>query len=166
MFYVLSSNSFLPQNLYTYILILICGQFYSALSDFNITFQNISGGKISIHKTGRDVGRWWSAAGLGALSVVVYAWDILKEVTIIFITSTIVWPPANNKQGTQPCPSTENWIKDLLNMVPPIRTSPLSQSLPSGSFHKPLNLLHQKADRLKTTITGHYQSDHMDHSLV
>ena len=30
---------------------------------------------------------------------------------------------------------------------------PLSQSLPSGSFHKPLILLHQRADRLKTTIT-------------
>ena len=30
---------------------------------------------------------------------------------------------------------------------------PLSQSLASGSFHKPLNLLHQRADRLKTTIT-------------
>ena len=31
---------------------------------------------------------------------------------------------------------------------------PLSQSLPSGSFHKPHTLLHQRADRLKTTITG------------
>ena len=30
---------------------------------------------------------------------------------------------------------------------------PLSQSLPSGSFHKPLILLHQRANRLKTTIT-------------
>ena len=30
---------------------------------------------------------------------------------------------------------------------------PLNQSLPSGSFHKPLILLHQRADRLKTTIT-------------
>ena len=28
---------------------------------------------------------------------------------------------------------------------------PLSQSLPSGSFHKPLILLHQLADRLKTS---------------
>ena len=28
-----------------------------------------------------------------------------------------------------------------------------SQSLPSGSFHKPVILLHQRADRLKTTIT-------------
>ena len=31
---------------------------------------------------------------------------------------------------------------------------PLSQSLSSGSFHKPHTLLHQRADRLKTTITG------------
>ena len=45
----------------------------------------------------------------------------------------------------QPHPSTENWIKDLLNMTPPIRTRPSfpqSQSLPSGSFHKPLILIH------------------------
>ena len=50
--------------------------------------------------------------------------------------------------------STENWIKDLLSMAPPIRTSsPLSQSVPSGSFHKPLNLIHQRADRIKTTTT-------------
>ena len=31
--------------------------------------------------------------------------------------------------------------------------SSLSQSLPSGSFYKPLILLHQRADRMKTTIT-------------
>ena len=37
-----------------------------------------------------DVGWWWPAAGLGALSVVVHAWDLFREVTIIFITSTIV----------------------------------------------------------------------------
>ena len=30
---------------------------------------------------------------------------------------------------------------------------PLGQSLPSGSFHKPLILIHQRADRMKTTIT-------------
>ena len=38
------------------------------------------------------VGQWWPAAGLGALSAAVYAWNLLKEVTIISITSTIVWP--------------------------------------------------------------------------
>ena len=29
--------------------------------------------------------------GLGALSVAMHGWDFLKEVAIIFITSTIVW---------------------------------------------------------------------------
>ena len=41
-------------------------------------------------------------------------------------------------------------------MDPPIKIRPSfphSQSLQSGSFHKPLILLHQSADRLKTTIT-------------
>ena len=30
---------------------------------------------------------------------------------------------------------------------------PLSQSLPSGSLHKPLIFLQKKADRMKTTTT-------------
>ena len=47
--------------------------------------------------SGRGVGRRWPAAGLGALTVAVCAWGLLKEVTIIFITSTIVWPQV--KQG-------------------------------------------------------------------
>ena len=75
--------------------------------------------------------------GLRALSVAVPAWDLLKEVAIIFITSTVVWPQVNNREGTQLHPSIENWIKDLLSMAPSIRTRPrfpLSQSLPSGSF--------------------------------
>ena len=58
-------------------------------------------------------------------------------------TSTIVWPQVNSRAGAQPCPSPENWIKDFLSMAPPIRTRPsfpLCQSLPSGSFHKPLSL--------------------------
>ena len=35
----------------------------------------------------RGIGQQWPAAGLGALSVAVPAWDLLKELTIIFITS-------------------------------------------------------------------------------
>ena len=41
---------------------------------------------------------WWmrgsavACCGLGALHAAVYAWDLLKEVAIIFITSTIAWP--------------------------------------------------------------------------
>ena len=56
----------------------------------------------------RDMGQWWPAAGLGAVSIAVHAWDLLKKVTIIFITSTIVWPQVNSRDGTQLHPSTEN----------------------------------------------------------
>ena len=64
------------------------------------------------------MGQQWPAAWLGALSAAVPAWDILKEVSIILITSTIVWPQVKQQGGgTQPCHSTENWIKDLLSMA-------------------------------------------------
>ena len=33
---------------------------------------------------------------MGALSVAVHAWDLLREVTIIFITSTKVWSQVNS----------------------------------------------------------------------
>ena len=72
-----------------------------------------------------------------------------------FLLPTIVWPQVNNRKWTQPHSSTENWIKDVLSLALPFRTRPsfpLSQSLPSGSFHKPLILLHQRADRLKISI--------------
>ena len=114
------------------------------------------------------MGWWWPAAGLGAVSVVVHAWDLLKEVPIIFTTSTIVWPQVNNREGLQLHPTTENWIKALLIMAPPIRTRPvfLSQSLPSGSFHKPLILLPRGQTDLKPQSQKTNQSDHMDHSSV
>ena len=102
------------------------------------------------------VGWRWPAAGLGAQSVAVHAWDLLRDITIIFITSTIIWPQVNSRERTQLHPSTENFIKDLLSMAPPIRTRPsipLSQSIPSGSFHMPLTLLYHRAARLKTKIT-------------
>ena len=54
--------------------------------------------------------------------------------------------PGHNREGTQPRPSTENWMKDLLSMALPIRTwpsCPHSQSLPSGNFYKPLILIPQ-----------------------
>ena len=73
------------------------------------------------------MGQWWPAAGLGALRV---AWDLLKEVAIIFITSTRVWHQVNNREGTQHNPSTENWIKDLLSiLLSMLRTQFPSQSV-------------------------------------
>ena len=64
------------------------------------------------------MGQPWPAAVLEALNVAVHTWDLLKEVTIFLIICTIVWPHLNDREGTQPHLSTENWIKDLLSMVP------------------------------------------------
>ena len=87
------------------------------------------------------MGQWWPAAELGALSAAVHAWDLLKEVAIVFITSTIVWPQVNNREGTQPHPSTENWIKDLLSMAPPTRADPVSLSVSLSHQEASISLL-------------------------
>ena len=45
------------------------------------------------------MGRWWPASGSEALSAALHAWDLLKEVAIIFITSTIVWIQGKQEIG-------------------------------------------------------------------
>ena len=45
------------------------------------------------------MGQRWPGAGSGALSVAVHALDLLKEVAVIFITSTIVWPQVKQQEG-------------------------------------------------------------------
>ena len=78
-----------------------------------------------------------------------------KEMSLLFHKLSR-WPQVNNREGTQPYPSAQNWIKVLLSMAPHIRTRPsfpLSQTLPSGSCYKPLILPNQRAERLKTIIT-------------
>ena len=111
---------------------------------------------VSLGVPGRGVGQQYTAAGSEALSAAVPAWDLWKEVAIIFITSTLVGSQVKQQGGKQPRPSTENWIKPLLGMVPPIRTRPSfppSQSLPTGSFHKLLILICPRAGRMKTSVT-------------
>ena len=53
---------------------------------------------------GRGMGGQWPAAGSGALSVAVHAWDLLEEVTIIFIISTIVWSQVKQQLGNTALP--------------------------------------------------------------
>ena len=60
----------------------------------------------------RGVGQWWPAAGLGALSVAVHEWDLLKEVAIIFITSTIIWPQVAQRLKNLPA-MRETWVQSL-----------------------------------------------------
>ena len=61
----------------------------------------------------------------------------------------------NNREGTQPGQSAENWIKDLQSMALPFGKRPSfpSQLLPLGSFLKPLILILQRAEGMKITIT-------------
>ena len=46
---------------------------------------------MSVRVCGEGVGWQWPATGSGALSAALRAWDLFQAVTIIFITSTIVW---------------------------------------------------------------------------
>ena len=50
------------------------------------------------------MGWQWPAAGLGALSVAMHAWDLLKEAAINFITSTIVWSQIKQQGGNTALP--------------------------------------------------------------
>ena len=83
------------------------------------------------------------------------------------IIPTIVWPQANHRAGTQPHPSVENWINDLLKLALTTRTRAsfaCSQSLPLRSFPKPHphppegrqneNHNHRKLIKLITWITA------------
>ena len=105
----------------------------------------------------RSMGWQWPAEGSGELNTTVRAQILLKEVTITIITPTVVWLQVKQKGGKHSPPHQQkNWIKDLLIMAPLIRirsSFPHSKSLSSGSFHKCLILIHQRADRMKTTIT-------------
>ena len=60
------------------------------------------------------MGQQWPAAVSGELNTTVSAQALLKEVTLTIITPAIVWPQAKQQEETQPHPSTENWLKDLL----------------------------------------------------
>ena len=59
---------------------------------------------VSIQESGGGVGQRWPAAGSGTLSPTVCAWDLLKEVATIFITSTIVWSQVKQEGGNTALP--------------------------------------------------------------
>ena len=117
------------------------------LSNFHFHFSR---NQWCLGVSGGGVDRGWPAAGLGAWSVAVHAWDLLREVTIIFSTSTIVWSQVNSREGTQLHPSTEKWIKDLLSMTPPIEQDPVSPSV---------SLSHQEASISLLSISIRGQTD-------
>ena len=111
------------------------------------------GARLACGVSGRGVGWQWPAAGSASGSLtaaVLEEWCVHRS------------PPGGDQGlwtpglGVQPHQSADGWIKDLLSKGPPIRARarfPHSQSLPSGSLHKPLSCLHQRAERMKTTVT-------------
>ena len=62
------------------------------------------GVRVRVGVSGGGVGWRWPAAGLGALSSAVPAWDLLKEVTVIFTISTIVWSQVKQLGGNTTLP--------------------------------------------------------------
>ena len=114
----------------------------------------------------RGVGRQWPAVGSGVLNTTVWAGINPFEEGCHYPTTVVLRP--NNREGTQPCPSTENWIKDLLNMGLPIRTRPRSppklvspiRKLPQASYPYPSegreneNHSHKKLTNLITWTTA------------
>ena len=50
------------------------------------------------------MGQRWPAAGSGALSAAVHAWDLLEEVAIILITSAVVWSQGKQQGGNTALP--------------------------------------------------------------
>ena len=81
-------------------------------------------------------------------------------------TSTIVWPQVNNREGTHLHPSTKIGLKIYWSWPCPSEKDPDSPSVSLCHQEASINLLHQRADRLKTASQKTNQSDHMDDSLV
>ena len=69
--------------------------------------------------SGAGVGWRCIAAGSGHwVQHCMHAKGLLKEVATIFIPPPWFALRSDKKEGTQPRPSTENWIKELLNKAP------------------------------------------------
>ena len=92
---------------------------------------------------------------------------ILQARILEWVAITIAWPQVKNREGTQPYPSTENWIKDLLSILPLIKTRPFPpqsvcpiRKLPQTSYPSPSegrqteNHKHRKQSNLITWITA------------
>ena len=94
------------------------------------------------------MGQRWSAAGSGALSEAVRAWDLFKEVPVIFITSTIVWPqvkqqggntaPSINRKRAWPHPSEQDPVSpsvSLFHQETSISPTPMVPIFPQKASH-------------------------------
>ena len=66
---------------------------------------------MSVQESGGGMVRQWPATGLGALSAAVHAWDLLKEVAIIFITSISLASGQTTGSKHSPAPQQKIGLK-------------------------------------------------------
>ena len=78
------------------------------------------------------------AAGSGAPSAAVPAWDILKEVTIIFIISTIVWSQVKQQGGNSALSINRKLDKRFTEHGPAHQNKTLLAPLSVSPNRKPL----------------------------
>ena len=94
-------------------------------------------------------------------------YDLLKKVAIIFIT--IIWLQVNNREETQPHPSTEIGLKIYWAWSFPSEQDPASPSVSLFQHETSISLLSlsiRGQTEWKPQSQKTNQTDHMDHSLV
>ena len=116
------------------------------------------------------MGWQWPGAGLGTLqcSAAVPAWNSLKDVPLSSLPPPQFGLRSNNREGTQPCPSTENQDERYTEhgpthqnktQFPPQSVSPI-RKFPRASYPFPSedrqteNHNHRKLNNLITWITA------------
>ena len=90
----------------------------------------------------------WTAACQASLSIT-SSWSLLKLISIKSVMPTSSDKLISLKHYLLNCTLSESAVNYSIGN----ESCSHSQSLWSGSFHKPLILLHQRVDRMKTTIT-------------
>ena len=115
------------------------------------------------------MGWCWPASVLGALNLAVHAWDLLKEVAIVFISCTIVWSQVNNREGTSSTHQQKIGLKIYWGCPHWSEEDPVSPSVSLSHHEASISLssfyirgqTEWKPQSQKTN-----QTDHMDHSLA
>ena len=95
--------------------------------------------------------------------------DLLKEVTIIFITSTIVWPQVKQQEGNSPTHQQQIGWKIYWTWPHPSEQDPVSPTVSISHQEASISLLYlsfrgQTGWKLQSKKTN--QTNHMDQSLV
>ena len=107
--------------------------------------------------SGRGVGQQWPAAGSGALSAAVLAWDLLKEALsyLHYLRHSLASGQTTGREHS-PTHQQKIGLKIYWPWPHPSQLDPVSPSVslsPQKASINFLTLIHQRADRMKTITT-------------